>query len=131
MGPGAVGCNTCFGSDASVVWENRRRFEFIERLVDESHYVVSIIACPDCAQRFLSVFTEKVDWVNGEDPTENSIFPLSRDEAASVVAKGDALNLEGLDFLGESRRHLRSSWPSSGPRQLWWATGRLQIGSYD
>jgi hypothetical protein len=131
MNRGEVGCGTCFKNDAVAVWKERPRFPLIRRLIDEPHFIVSIVACPDCAQRFLSVFTERIDWVNGEDPTESSLFPLSEDDAARVAALGPDDDLLQLDCLRQSRRHLRTDWPNAGPKQAWWTTDSLRIGWHD
>ena len=57
------GCERCWPSEADAAWEARRKLACAVELVDESHFHVMILACPSCEQRFLSVFTETIDWV--------------------------------------------------------------------
>jgi len=42
--------------------EARRALDFEAELIDESHVHVAILACGQCGQRFVSVFTETIDW---------------------------------------------------------------------
>jgi hypothetical protein len=100
------------------------------RLVDESHFTVKIRFCRQCGQKFLWVFTEQIDHVNGEDPQCWSVLPISPEEAAALIEAGDDLDLEAVSRLGMRRRFLRDESPAFGPRNCWYLYGQL-IGSHD
>ncbi len=40
----------------------RLKFTPVAKLVDESHFDISILACPVCGQRCVSIFTEMIDF---------------------------------------------------------------------
>src|SRR5262245_42703618 len=60
------GCVRCWPPTPNAAWEARGSLRRVADLVDESHFSVGIMACPDCAQRFVSVFTETIDWAHGD-----------------------------------------------------------------
>ena len=45
----------------------RRALKHEHTLIDESHFSISILRCPECSQRFVSIFTELIDWEDGDD----------------------------------------------------------------
>ena len=71
-------------------------------LIDESHFHVMILACPSCAQRFVSMFTETIDWVNGDDPQDSTLLPVTEAEEADLVRRRDSLT-EARSQLGGIR----------------------------
>jgi hypothetical protein len=50
-----------------------------------------ILACPRWAQRFLSVFTETINWEDGDDPQYWTLLPLTGAETADLVREGDSI----------------------------------------
>src|ERR671932_749084 len=56
------GCELCWPADARAAWVARGGLTRLEGLVDESHFIVTILACPRCDQRYVSIFTETIDW---------------------------------------------------------------------
>jgi hypothetical protein len=57
----------CWYTSADAAWKARDGLTITAELIDESHYHVIILACPQYGQRFLSVSTEMIDWANGDD----------------------------------------------------------------
>ncbi|MBM4090244.1 MAG: hypothetical protein FJ276_12605, partial [Planctomycetes bacterium] len=60
------GCQHCWPAKAEAAWDARRGLNKQADLIDESHFHVMILACPRCSQRFVSIFTEMVDWADGD-----------------------------------------------------------------
>jgi hypothetical protein len=113
------GCPQCWPSAADAAWAVRGKLALAHDLVDESHVRVTIRACAACGQRFLSVFTETIDWDGGDDPQYWTLMPLTEAEAARLVGLGSALNGAALEALGRDRRCLRRDHPKDGERTYW------------
>jgi hypothetical protein len=88
-----------------------------------------VFGCPVCAQRFVSVFTETIDFVGGEDPQRTILMPLTEAEAAALVALGDGLTERALEAIGAGRRSLHRDWPSDGDAVNVWGRG-LSVGPH-
>lgn len=96
-------------------------------LVDESHLIVSLRRCPACAQRFLWVFTERIDWTGGDDPQTWTILELTDEEADRLAADRDFAPLQAA---AATRDALRIHHPARGPRVSAYGRGPL-IGWHD
>jgi hypothetical protein len=130
-GPGkGLGCERCWPSSAEAAWEARSALTQVAELIDESHFHVMILACPGCTQRFLSVFTETVDWVDGDDPQYWTLLPITETEATDLDQQRSSLNETKLDALGPGRRCLRLDHPKAAPRRIFWGTG-ISVGLHD
>ncbi len=79
------GCGRCCPPSADAAWEARRSLTHVVKLIDDLHFHVMILACPGCNQRFLSVFTEMVDWAEGDDSQYWTLLPITGAEAADLV----------------------------------------------
>ena len=99
-------------------------------LIDESHYHVMILACSRCTQRFVSVFTESVDWEDGDDPQYWILVPITGVEAADLVQARVSPTDAHLSALGPDRRALRRDHPKGAAARTFWGTG-LHIGPHD
>ena len=104
------GCDKCWSSEASDAWEAVTSTPIETHLIDESHYIVSIRACPSCSQRYLQVTTEVVDWEDGEDPIYRTIIPVNNEERARLTIS-KPLDTSILETIGGGRRSLRYAWP--------------------
>ena len=125
------GCERCWPEAADAAWGARARLTHAEVLIDESHYRVTLLACPACGQRFLSVFTETVDWADSEDPQYWTLLPLEDAEAADLIRRGAATSEADLGALGAGRRSLMRDFPKGVPEPtVYWATG-VRIGRHD
>ena len=89
-----------------------------------------ILACPSCTQRFVSVFTETIDWTDGDDPQYWTVLPITSAEAAELVQQGDSLTEPMLEALGPGRPSLRRDYPKGGTRHIYWSTG-ISVGFHD
>ena len=71
----------CLGDDSAAALEAIRKTKHIAMPVDESHFIVSIRCCVTCGQHFLSLFCERVDWADGDDPQTRVAIPVSSNSA--------------------------------------------------
>ncbi|MCU0493546.1 MAG: SRPBCC family protein [Chloroflexaceae bacterium] len=124
------GCERCWPPDADAAWAARKGLAHEAELIDSSHFHVTIVACPNCRQRFVSVFTETIDWEGGEDPQYWQILPITEAEAATLVQHGAALTETDLDALGPGRRCLKRDYPRAAAPRVFWGNG-IHIGPHD
>ena len=99
--------------------------ELLSRLVDESHYIVTVRACPSCGQEFVRVFTERIDWDHGQDPQRITVLPITHEEADALIAAGENVDETQLSRMGLDRRFLEFDWPSGEPMTSRYTTGHL------
>ncbi len=93
------------------------------RLVDEPHHSVTVLACPRCGQRFVKVFTETIDWQDGEDPQHWELMPISEGEARLLMIVVDLKTLP-------RRRSLVVDHPKGEELTLRWAAG-VEVREHD
>lgn len=124
------GCERCWPSEADAAWEARRALTHAQELIVESHFHVQILACARCAQRFVSVFTEMIDWKDGDAPQYWTLLPITETEAADLVRQRDSLTESSLEALGSDRRCIRHDYPQATARRTYWATG-ISVGPHD
>lgn len=117
------GCDRCWPSDAHAAWDARDGLTRLKDLIDESHFIVAILACPSCAQRYISVFTETIDWTGGNDPQHWSLLPITAAEAVGLIHEEASLNETRLNALGRERRSLERDHPRDGPARVFWGRG--------
>ncbi len=129
--PDPFGCVRCFQCAARDAESARRSFIEISRLVDESHFMVRILACAHCGQRCVSVFTETIDWSGGDDAQYWSLLPLNEDEAAQLIEQGERVDIRAIESLGRDRRYLQVDFPTGKEKRVLWANGHLLIGPHD
>jgi len=119
------GCALCFGEDAEAA--RAYLLASVQVLVDESHFGVSLRRCTACGQRFVHIFTEFVDWVDGDDPQYTELVPVTGEEAAELAAQGENVDLRAIEALGAGRRRLVMDFPKGGPRRVFFTVGALGI----
>ena len=124
------GCQHCWPADAHAAWEARAGLTRLKELIDESHFIVATLACPSCDQRYVSIFTELIDWQDGEDPQYWTLMPITKAEAEGLIQQETSLNEESLNALGPERRCLRRDHPKTGSPQVFWGRGIL-VGPHD
>jgi len=124
------GCAHCWPASADDAWEARRALDREEDLIGESHFHVMILACGRCGQRFVSVFTEMIDWVDGDDPQYWTLLPLTDEEATLLARRGGAVAEAQLNALGPERRCLRRDYPKASSPRCSWGTG-VWVGPHD
>jgi hypothetical protein len=124
--PADFGCATCFGADAGALWSSRP-WTTLTRLIEDSHFGVTISGCPRCAQRFVRIFTEFVDWSGGDDAQHWDVLPVSEEEARELAAQGEDVSLTQIEALSDGRRHLQVDYPTSGTLGARFSSTRLMI----
>lgn len=125
------GCKRCWPSIADAAWEARKGLTQVAEMIDESHFHVMILACPSCAQRFVSIFTESIDWKDGDDPQYSALLPITEAEAVDLVRRRDSLTEATLNALGPGRRSLQRDYPKEATKPSnYWGTGIL-VGPHD
>ncbi len=119
------GCPQCFGPDPEAAWQHKLKPR--SELIDESHFGVTLGCCPACNQTFVSIFTEFVDWIDGDDPQYWDRLPLTAAEADALALQSAAVNLKQIEEFGRDRRRLKVDYPKGAPRRIAWVTGGLAI----
>jgi hypothetical protein len=127
--PGEFGCDRCWPSSAEAADAARRTLRIEAELVDESHFRITIRACPGCSQRFVSLFTEMIDWKGGDDAQYWTLMPVTQAETADLVG-GGSLSESALNTLAGGRRSLFHDHPTGKPARTGWGTG-LWVGPHD
>lgn len=127
---GEFGCERCWPASAEKAQEARGALAVEAELVDEPHFRVTVRACRGCAQRFVSIFTEMIDWSGGDDSQCWTLMPITQAEASDLVGRGDSLTEASLRSLGPGRRSLIHDFPTGKPPRTGWRTG-LDIGPHD
>lgn len=126
----SFGCAHCYADDLDpATAAEHGRYELDTSLRDDSHFIVSIRRCKACGQKFISIFTEFVDWAHGEDDQYRTLMPLTDREAEDLVDGVRALFKIG--DLGATRRYLQSDWPRARPKTVRWARGAFEVREGD
>jgi hypothetical protein len=124
------GCEQCSPSSAEAALESRSGMKLVAELIDESHFHVTIRACPACGQHFITIFTETIDWADGEDPQYWTRLPLTSYESADLIRRGSELTEATLNALGPGRRSLHRDHPKGEEPSSYWSTG-IRVGWHD
>jgi hypothetical protein len=124
------GCERCWPSTADAAWEARGDLTREQDLINEPHFHVNILSCARCTQRFVSVFTEWIDWEGGDDPQYWTLLPITETEAADLIRRHSSLTKSSLNALGRGRRCLQQDYPKAAAPRTWWGTG-IFIGPHD
>ena len=121
MDADGFGCDVCRPAEADAAWDARSAFETVAVLVEESHDRVVVERCARCGQRYLYVFRETVDWVDGEDPQYRSLLPLTAGEAERLLAPGAGVDDATLAAIAPTRRSLARDFgkEDAAPRVYW------------
>jgi len=122
----------CVGDDCAAAKDAVRKAGRIVELVDESHFMAAIRQCAHCGQPFLTLFCERVDWANGDDPQTWIAVPVDEGEAQQLRGAAVAANENVmLDIIAGERRFLYHDMPKGAPDRLEWRRGRLFIPPHD
>ena len=124
------GCPHCMPDSPEAAWKARLGFAAVANLVEESHFSVRVLACPQCAQHFVSVFCETIDWKDGDDPQFWSSLPLTADESRGLIAQGSRLSEAQLNALPKQRRCLNQDNPKGSASRSEWSYG-LWVRAHD
>jgi hypothetical protein len=125
-----TGCNHCWPASAEAAWDARRGLRELAVWVDEPHFNVRGLQCVHCARHFISVFTESIDWTNGDDAQSWTIVPLTADELVRVKEVLPSSIEAALRAVPSQRRSLRRDHPTGRNAGTSWASG-IDIRSHD
>lgn len=125
---GNFGCQRCWPVSPDDAWEARAGLSHQATRIDESHLIASVLGCPVCSQRFVSVFIETIDWVGGDDPQCWVQLPLTPEEAERLTR--EPVTEADLHGLGGDRRSLLKGFLRGGVEKCMWTKG-LSIGWHD
>lgn len=118
----------CLSPDPAIARAARR--EMKSMLIDESHLIVSIQNCVECGQAFLSVFTEQVDWLGGDDAQAQVLVPLTADEEHCVAGMTEVTE-QALLSLQLKKSMLWWVYPTGQDPKGSWKDGPLVILPHD
>lgn len=104
-------------------------------LIDEPHLIVQLRRCR-CGRAWLSIFTERIDWVNGDDPQRREYYPLGEPEVVRVLARAAEGPVDEAFLLrlgaGPHRRVLVRDWPGGAAApEVKWGWGIVSIAGHD
>ncbi len=115
------GCAQCWPWIAAKAWNARKKLILEYEVIDESHFHVMILACKHCSQRFVSVFSEEMDLIDGEDPQYWVLLPITTNEVGQL--KHPKVKEAALYRLGKERRSLSHDWPKGEKKHSYWGYG--------
>ncbi len=125
----------CLADDVLVAKPAIQKARRVFELADESHFMANIRRCEACGQHFLTLFCERVDWADGDDPQTRVAAPVSAHEVAllrsGTVANGTMDEKAILNIVVTERRVLYHDMPKGPPERLEWRRGRLFIPAHD
>lgn len=124
-----VGCQSCWAEEAAVAWQRVLRVPIEGYLIDQSHYIVSIRNCSDCAQIYLQVMTETVDWQDGDDPSYRTVVPITGEDRAYLVFMSPPPK-QMMEAMCRGRKSLQCDSPKGAESTVFWGEG-LRIGPHD
>ena len=124
-------CSHCSPADAATAFVALRGLQMAERLVDESHFDLSIRRCPRCGATWLAIFTELIDWNAGDDAQAWLCVRVSDDELGPLRAASEDERERVLHGMNLSRRHLAWVHPRGNSESVSWKDGRLVILPHD
>lgn len=125
----SFGCSQCYGRDAASAWTAARATR-LRALLDESHFIIQLFAC-SCGQRFVSVFTERIDWQDGEDEQTWVVVPVTDAESAHLETTAPDEVQNALTACAQGRRFLVRSFPPGASPDAWWREDGFLIGPHD
>jgi len=123
------GCNTCLPPHADNAWHAFLLLKIESELVCQSHFSINLRVCPNCQQHFIYVFTETIDWVDGEDPQFTNVLPVTKEESKQLRGAGSEL-VSKLTAMGTTRQSLCRDFPKGESPKNFWSTG-ITIGIHD
>ncbi len=122
-------CKACIGNTNAEAAFQSLNAQTVKGLISESHFSVRLTRC-ECGHPFVVVFTECVDWKNGEDDQSWLALPLQEDEFAKLAKASEKEIYGQVASLGD-RRFLSRTYPTGGELGAEWCDGGFQIGHHD
>ena len=115
----AGGTCPCLGDDANAAQEALRAARCVDDFVDESHFGAGTKRCVACGEHSLTLFCERVDWADSDDPPTWLAVPITDDKVvrlrgADIAADENAI----LAIVDGPRRLLYHDMPKDQPETL-------------
>jgi hypothetical protein len=124
----SIGCERCYPEQLPPdFFSYRRGLDDVASIVQESHFTLQVLRCPNCGQLFVKVFTEFIDWHGGDDAQYWTVAPITSDEANRLIAEGEDADLTWVGSLGTGRRWLMSDHPTGAPGRYGWRSGPFVV----
>jgi hypothetical protein len=70
--------------------------------------------CPACGQGNVQIFSETIDWANGDDAQFWRLVPVTMEESQQLIAAGGANCISVLSEMAKDRCHLAIDYPTGG-----------------
>jgi hypothetical protein len=121
----------CFSPDTAAAMATIRKSPSVAQLHDDSHFIVTLRRCDACGGQFLSLFCERVDWADGDDPQTRVMVPVNPEEAAQLRALAPFDEGHAMRILSGTRRFLYHDMPKGAGETLEWRTGAFFIPAHD
>ena len=121
-----LGCAKCAGEVASTAWQALDATH-VASLVSEVHFDVAVKGCA-CGQRFVVVFTERVDHRDGRDDQTWLALPVTDEEVTRLRSLDEANVPKVVAELGATRRFLMRANHGVEPA---WREGAFRILPHD
>lgn len=121
----------CQSSEVDVAYESLLQTDVLSVVCDDSHFMVRLVECQSCFQRYLYVFTELIDWTDGDDSQSRSFTAVSRIEADTISQRGSKINgleIMDLQLMGKT---LWWVWPKGSKPDLHRSEGPLIVMPHD
>lgn len=129
--PDAAPLCRCNDPDPAKAMAAVRACPCVVTLRDESHFIVTLRRCEACGGHFLTLFCERVDWADGDDPQTRMVVPLAGEEAERLRALSPFDESHALRRLAGPRRFLYHDMPKGAGETLEWRTGPLFVPAHD
>jgi hypothetical protein len=124
-------CPHCSPADPAAAFTSLRELPMAERLVDESHFDLSVRRCPRCGQAWVAIFTELLDWRDGDDSQAWLCLHITDGELRQLRAANEDDRERTLVGMNLSRRHLAWVHPRGNSESVSWKDGPLVILPHD
>jgi hypothetical protein len=121
------GCKRCGAESAEAVAEYRNQFSLVAELVERSHFGLSILECPTCNQHWIYIFTETIDWTDGDDALFLTLLPITKSESDELQAQRANVDTKRIEQIGLNRRYLQINHPTRAGKKTCWGYGPLFI----
>lgn len=126
-----MSCSSCHDTDPHRSWASSRVLVAGARLVDESHFSVTLARCPACDQAYACTFSERIDWSGGDDPQDWLVIPLEATEVQALsAAPADAVEA-ALNALAPRRYLLRWFAREATAPEARWREGKIWVAPHD
>jgi hypothetical protein len=125
-----IPCPKCLGAEPTEA-KARLLKEPREVIIADDHFSMSLRTCSQCGQSFLCVFSELVDWSNGDDSQAQHYIPISAEEAAAFRVAGEQGAEKLLHNTKLERMHLLSTYPRGKDLSVEWRDGIVFLLPHD